>query len=125
MYLAIFAGVLLLGVGVTGAATWETIKNFVVSFFGDHWALILLFQALIFIASLGGVAVICGGALIGAGRTSIGKLFILLGTGAGLLGLLLAVALPGLQQGSAALAIGTTTGTVGIVLSIVARKIAK
>lgn len=125
MYLAIVAGILLLGAGVTGVATWETIRNFIISFLGSHWALILLFQVLILIASLGGVAVILGGVLIGAGRTSIGKLLILLGTGVGLLGLLLAVALPWFQQGSATLALGTSSGAVGIVLSIAARMIAK
>ena len=125
MYLAIVAGVLLLGAGVTGVATWETIRSFVISFLGSHWVLIFLFQVLIFIASLGGVAVICGGVLIGAGRTSIGKLLILLGTGVGLIGLLLAVALPWFQQGGTTLALGTSTGTVGIVLSIAARIIAK
>ncbi|MDI6643131.1 MAG: hypothetical protein QMD95_03670 [Candidatus Hodarchaeaceae archaeon] len=125
MYLAIFAGVMLLGAGVTGAATWQTIRNFVLALLGDHWALVLLFQALLVIASLGGIAVIFGGALIGLGRTSVGKLFILLGTGVGLLGLLIAIALPGLQQGSTALALGTGTGVVGVLLSIAARTIAK
>ncbi|MDI6884371.1 MAG: hypothetical protein QMD00_04520 [Hadesarchaea archaeon] len=125
MYLAIFAGVMLLGAGVTGTATWQTIRNFVLALLGDHWALVLLFQALLVIASLGGIAVIFGGALIGLGRTSVGKLFILLGTGVGLLGLLIAIALPGLQQGSTALALGTGTGVVGVLLSIAARTIAK
>lgn len=125
MYLAIVAGILLLGIGVTGAATWETIRNFVVTFLGGHWAIILLFQVLIVIASLGGVAVICGGILIGTGRTSIGKLFIGLGAGTGLIGLILVIVLPGLQQGDIKLALGTTTGIVGIILSILARMIAK
>ncbi len=125
MYMAIAAGVMLLGVGITGTAAWETIRNFVIALFGNHWALVLLFQVFLYIASLGGIAVIIGGVLIGAGRTSIGKLFILLGAGIGLLGLLLAIALPGFQQGSVALALGTGTGTVAIILSIAARMIAK
>jgi hypothetical protein len=125
MYLAIVAGILLLGIGVTGAATWETIRNFVVTFLGGHWAIILLFQVLILIASLGGVAVICGGILIGAGRTAIGKLLIALGTGTGLIGLLLVIVLPSFQQGDIKLALGTSSGIVGIILSILARMIAK
>lgn len=125
MYLAIVAGILLLGIGVTGAATWGTIRNFVVTFLGDNWAIILLFQVLIIIASLGGVAVICGGILIGVGRTSVGKLLIGLGTGTGLIGLILAIVLPGLQQGGMKLALGTSSGIVGIILSILARMIAK
>lgn len=125
MYLAIAAGIMLLGVGVSGGVTWETIRNFVVNLLGDHWALILIFQALVFIASLGGISVIAGGVLIGAGRTSTGKLFIMLGTGMGLFGFLIAIAIPGLLQGSAALALGTTTGFVGVVLSLVARMVAK
>ena len=125
MYLAIVAGILLLGIGVTGAATWETIRNFVATFLGGHWAIILLFQVLILIASLGGVAVICGGILIGAGRTFIGRLLIELGVGTGLIGLILAIVLPGLQQGDMKLALGTSSGIVGIILSILARMIAK
>jgi hypothetical protein len=125
MYLAIVAGILLLGIGVTGAATWETIRNFVMTFLGGNWAIILLFQVLIVIASTGGVAVICGGVLIGAGRTSVGKLLIGLGAGTGLIGLIIAIVLPSLQQGNVKLALGTGTGIVGIVLSILARMIAK
>lgn len=125
MSLAIVAGVMLLGVGITGTAAWETIRNFVTGFLGEHWALILLFRVLLFIASLGGIAVIIGGVLIGAGRTSVGKLFILLGTGIGLLGLLVGIALPWLQQGTTELALSTGTGTMAIILSIVARMVAK
>lgn len=125
MYLAIVAGILLLSIGVTGAATWETIRNFVVTFLGGNWAIILLFQVLILIASLGGVAVICGGILIGAGRTSIGKLLIGLGVGTGLIGLILTIVLPSLQQGDMKLALGTSSGIAGIILSILARMMAK
>jgi hypothetical protein len=125
MYLAIIAGILLLGIGVSGADTWETIRNFVVTFLGDHWALILLFQVLILIASFGGVAVICGGILIGTGRTFIGKLLVGLGTGTGLIGLLLVIAVPSFQQGGIRLALGTSSGIAGIILSILARMIAK
>jgi hypothetical protein len=114
-----------LGAGITGVATWQMIRDFVVFLFGNHWALLLLFQIPIFIASLGGIAVILGGILIGLGRVLIGKFFILLGTGIGLLGFLIAIAMPGLSRGSAALALGTTTGLVGVVLSLVARMIAK
>lgn len=125
MYLALVGGVLLLGVGLTGAATWETIQNFVGTIIGDHWALSLLFQILIIIASLGGLAVIIGGVLIGRGRTLPGKILIKLGTGVGLIGLLLAIALPGLQQENLRLALGTSAGVFGIILSILATLIAK
>ncbi|MEW6593066.1 MAG: hypothetical protein AB1305_05270 [Candidatus Hadarchaeota archaeon] len=125
MYLAVAAGVLLLGAGITGAATWESIRNFVTSLLGSHWALLLLFQVLVFLASLGGVAVILGGLLFGLGRVTSGKLLVTLGTGTGLIGLLLALALPGFFQGVAALALGTGSGIAGVVLSIAARMVAK
>ncbi|HDM78667.1 MAG TPA: hypothetical protein ENG51_19720 [Deltaproteobacteria bacterium] len=125
MCLAVFAGVLLLSTGINGAATWQTIRNFVVGVFLDHWALILLFQILIFVASLGGIAVILGGVLIGYGRVFVGKLFILLGVGTGLFGLVIAVIIPWIHQGDPSLAFGGTTGTLGVILSVVARMMAK
>jgi hypothetical protein len=125
MCLAILAGILLLSAGVTGIATWQTIRDLVLDLLGDHWALLLLFKVILFIASLGGVAVILGGVLIGLGRTSLGKFILLLGTGVGLLGFLIAIAMPGFLLGSAALALGTTAGTVGVVFSLAARVIAK
>jgi hypothetical protein len=69
--------------------------------------------------------VIIGGVLIGRGRTLLGKIFIKLGMGVGLIGLLLAIALPGLQQENLKLALGTSAGILGIILSILATLIAK
>jgi hypothetical protein len=68
------------------------------------------FQILIFIASLGEIAVFWVAFLSGLVGLLIGKFFILLGTGIGLLGFLIAMAMPGLLQGSAALALGTIAG---------------
>lgn len=125
MYLAIVAGVLLLVAGVSGAATWQAVSDFFTSLLGDNQALALFFRALIFISSLGGLAVIFGGVLIGGGRVFIGKLLIMLGAGVGLLGFLVTIVIPWVQQGGSTLTFWTGTGTVGIVLSIAARMIAK
>ncbi|MEW6593199.1 MAG: hypothetical protein AB1305_06000 [Candidatus Hadarchaeota archaeon] len=70
MVLAIVAGILILAAGLTGATTWESIRNFVTTLLGNHWALLLLFQVLVFLASLGGIAVILGGLLFGLGRVT-------------------------------------------------------
>ncbi len=83
------------------------------------------------IASFGGAAVIVGGILILGGRVTTGKLFITLGAGVGIFGMVLGLA-TGLVQGwglvSSAMAVfatGQTLGWVGIFLSIFARLIAK
>ena len=125
MYLAIVAGMLLLGMGVTGVATWRLVSDFFTSLLGDNQVLVLFFQVLIFISSLGGLAVIFGGVLIGARRVFIGKLLIMLGAGVGLFGFLVMIVIPWVQQGGSTLTFWTSAGTIGIVLSIAARMIAK
>ena len=64
MYVAIIAGIFLLVAGVSGFATWDTIKDFVTSNIIDNSIVQIVFAVLIFIASLGGISVIAGGILI-------------------------------------------------------------
>jgi hypothetical protein len=59
------------------------------------------------------------------GRASSGKLLVTLGTGTGLIGLILALAPPGFFQGITSLALGTGSGMAGVILSIAARMVAK
>lgn len=124
MVIAIIAGILLLIAGVSGTATWEAIKGFVASQFPGNEILETVFVVLIFIASLGGIAVIIGGLLIGKKKTKTGRLLILLGAGIGIIGLMFSI-IVAYSEGSLTLGSFLSIGTIGIILSIAARIIAK
>ena len=124
MFIAIIAGILLLISGISGAATWETIKDFVTSQFPGNQVLEIVFVILIFIASLGGITVIIGGLLIGKNNIKTGKFLITLGAGIGLIGLLISVIIA-FTQNSFTIGSFFSIGTIGIILSIIARMIAK
>ena len=86
-------------------------------------------QALNFIASLGGVAVIVGGILIYVGRKKLGKFIIGIGAGMGLIGFLIVVG-SALFHGWARtvaflLLISQSLGWIGVILAIVAIRLAK
>jgi len=120
MIVAVFAGILLLISGVSGLATWETIKNFVTANIIDNYIVQIIFVVLIFIASLGGIAVIIGGLLIGKDKIGTGKLFISLGAGLGLIGLLVSIIIAFMENN---FTIGSffSVGAIGLILSIFAR----
>lgn len=124
MIVAIFAGILLLISGVSGLATWETIKNFVTTNVVDNFIVQVIFAVLIFIASLGGISVIIGGVLVGKNKIRTGKLFIMLGAGLGLIGLIFSIIVAILENN---LTIGTyfSIGFIGLILSIIARLMIK
>jgi len=124
MVIAIIAGLLLLIAGISGAATWEAIKNFVTSQFPGNEILEIVFVILIFIASLGGIAVIIGGLIIGKKKIRTGRLFILLGAGMGIIGLIFSI-IVAYTEGSLTLGSFLSIGMIGVILSIVARYIAK
>ncbi|KYK26411.1 hypothetical protein AYK20_08920 [Thermoplasmatales archaeon SG8-52-1] len=124
MVIAFLAGILLLISGISGLATWETIKNFVTQNIIDNTIVQLIFAFLIFIASLGGLSVIAGGLLIGKNKIRTGKFLILLGAGMGLVGLIFTVAVA-YAEGSLTLGSFFSIGTIGLVLSIIARLIVK
>ncbi len=124
MGVAIVAGTLLLIAGVSGAATWQAIKEFVASQFPGNEILEIIFVILIFIASLGGIAVIIGGLLIGKKKIGTGRTFILLGAGMGIIGLIFS-SIVAYSEGNLTLGSFLSIGTIGIVLSIAARMIAK
>jgi hypothetical protein len=131
--LALIGGILLLIAGVSGgigiyAIAFHDISTAIPSLTN---VLGILLAALTLIASLGGVAVIAGGIMILGGRITSGKLFIGLGAGVGIFGILIGLA-TGLAQGwglvasaVAVFATGQTLGWVGIFLSIFARFTAK
>ena len=124
MGVAIVAGLLLLIEGVSGFATWTTIKEFVTNNVTDNEIVLYIFVILILIASLGGIAVIIGGLLIGKNKVKTGKFIIALGTGLGLIGLIVSIII-GVSEGSFTLNSLITLGAIGLILSIVARMMAK
>ena len=124
MVITIVAGLLLLIAGVNGVVAWETIKSFVTTYIMDNSILQMFLVVLIFIASLGGIAVITGGLLIGKDRVSTGKLLITLGVGMGFIGLTFSSYISYKEE---SFTIGSlcSVGTIGIILSIIARIAAK
>ena len=124
MGVAIIAGLLLLIEGISGFATWTTIKEFVSDNVTDNEIVMYIFVILIFIASLGGISVIIGGLLIGKNKVRTGKFIIALGAGLGLIGLIVSIII-GLTEGNFTLNSLITLGAIGLILSIVARMMAE
>lgn len=125
MWIAIIAGILLLISGINGIAAWETIKSFVTNNnIADHFIVQIVFAILIFIASLGGLAVIAGGILLGKDKVGTGKFLISLGAGLGLIGLIIAIYI-GYSEGNLAIGSFFSIGAIGLILSIIARFMAK
>jgi len=124
MVIAIIAGILLLVAGLSGMAAWTAIKDFVIENVTDNEIVQYVFAILIFIASLGGIAVIIGGLLIGKGKVGTGKFLIMLGAGLGLIGLIFSIVVAYMEEN---LTIGSflSIGAIGLILSIVARMLAK
>lgn len=124
MILAFIAGILLLIEGISGVVTWEIIREFVLNYITDNELVEIIFAILLFIASLGGISVMIGGYLIGKNNVKTGKFFIMLGAGIGLIGLLISIII-GIIQESITFGVFFTIGATGLILSIIARMIAK
>jgi hypothetical protein len=87
--LAVIAGVLLLIVGYNGLAGVDHFFELLESWFGPQPALLLLSRVFGGIAALGGVAVLIGAYFLATDRVRTGRILIVLGSGAGLITLLL------------------------------------
>ena len=90
--LAVISGALLLIVGYTGVASVDRIFALLESWFGTQPALLLLARILGAIAALGGVAVLIGAYFLATDRVRTARILIVLGSGAGLLTLLVFLA---------------------------------
>jgi hypothetical protein len=90
--LAVVAGILLLIVGYTGVAGVDHFFELLESWFGPQPALLLLSRVFGGIAALGGVAVLIGAFFLATDRVRTGRILIVLGSGAGLITLLLFLA---------------------------------
>ena len=124
MIIAIIAGILLLIAGINGIATWETIKDFVLDNIGENEVIEIIFVILILIASLGGLAVIIGGLLFGKDKVRTGKLLIALGAGLGIIGLIVSIVIA-IYEESPIIGSFFSIGAIGLIMSIIARMIAK
>jgi hypothetical protein len=124
MWIAMIAGILLFISGTNGAAAWETIKEFVNDHFADNIIIQYIFVVLIFIASFGGISVIAGGLFIGKDKGGTGKFLIALGAGIGFIGLIFSCYVA-YKEGNLTIGSFCSVGALGIVLSIVARFIAR
>ncbi len=90
--LAVAGGVLLLVVGYSGLAGVDHFFELLESWFGPQPALLLLSRVFGGIAALGGVAVLFGAYFISMDRVRTGRILIVLGSGAGLITLILFLA---------------------------------
>ena len=90
----------------------------------------LILTILLYIAALGGIAVIIGGILIAMNRIGTGKFVIGLGAGVGLFGLIITLVEAYLAGGVAALTnflmlVSQSIAWIGVIMSIVARSMVK
>ncbi len=122
--LAGIAGVLLLLVGVNGVAGVDRIFALLEEWFGTNETLRILAYVLGGIAALGGVAVLFGAYFVGTDRVRMGGILITLGSGAGLLTLLLFLA-RNMASEQFSYLYAVLPAILGVGLGIVARFVAK
>lgn len=122
--IAAIAGILLLVVGLNGVAGVDRLFSLLQSWFGANEALRILAYVLGAIAALGGIAVLAGAYCVATEHVRLGKLLITLGSGAGILTLLLFLA-KNLAAEEFSYLFAVLPAILGVVLAIVARFRAK
>ena len=118
--LAGVAGALLIVSGSTGVRSVDRLFGLLVQVFGNLAILIVLAYVFIVIASLGGLTVVFGGYLIWRDRVRIGRIMILIGSGAGFFTLLLFL-LVNLRREEFSLLVNVLPAIFGVAIGIVAR----
>ena len=118
--MAAVAGFLLLVSGYTGVRSVDRFFTLLEELLGSRPFLIVLAYFFIGVASLGGFVVIFGGYLIWKDRVRLGKVLILIGSGAGFFTLLLFV-LVNLHREEFSLLASVLPAILGVALGIVAR----
>ncbi len=118
--LAVVAGFLLLVSGYTGVRSVDRFFTLLEDLLGSRPFLIVLAYVFIGVASLGGFAVIFGGYLIWKDRVRLGKVLILIGSGAGFFTLLLFV-LVNLHREEFSLLASVLPAILGVALGVIAR----
>lgn len=117
------AGALLIVSGYTGVRSVDRFFSLLEELFGNRPFLIVLAYIFIGIASLGGFAVFFGGYLIWKDRVRMGRVVILIGSGAGFFTLLLFV-LVNLRREEFSLLASVLPAILGVATGIVARFLA-
>ena len=118
--MAAVAGFLLLVSGYTGVRSVDRFFTLLEELLGSRPFLIVLAYFFIGVASLGGFVVIFGGYLIWKDRVRLGRVLILIGSGAGFFTLLLFV-LVNLHREEFSLLASVLPAILGVALGIVAR----
>ena len=118
--LASIAGVLLLVSGYTGVRTVDRFFTLLKEVFGNAAFLIVLAYVFIGIASLGGFTVMFGAYLIWKDRVRLGRIVILIGSGAGFFTLLLFL-LVNLRREEFSLLASVLPAILGVAIGVVAR----
>ena len=118
--LASIAGVLLLVSGYTGVRTVDRFFTLLKEVFGNAAFLIVLAYVFIGIASLGGFTVMFGAYLIWKDRVRLGRIVILIGSGAGFFTLLLFL-LVNLRREEFSLLLSVLPAIFGVAIGVVAR----
>ncbi len=118
------AGILLLYVGFNGVADVDKVFALLEEWFGTNEALRILAYVLTAIAALGGVAVLIGAYFVAVDHVRVGKILITLGSGAGILTLLLFLG-RSVSSEQFSLLLGVLPAILGVALAIVARFMTK
>lgn len=100
----------------------EELSNFVGGIAGLTLGLVI--YAILLLIGLGGITVILGGLALWQNHVSIGRFLIMLGGGAGFLGLLVSFSLTAYKAGLYT-ALGYAPHWIGLVFAVVARRLAK
>ena len=128
--MAIIGGILMLLAGMSGAATWKALGDMAFEITGND-SLNIVFQILALVGSLGGLVIMLGGLMIHGKyikmkkdkRVKSGKLFITLGAGMGVIGLIIFLVLAIFSDDPGGNIFGAVgLGFIGIILTIAARK---
>lgn len=126
---AIIGGLLILIGGGAGMARFLSELSEIVQDLmgGKNETIEMIFWILIFIAALGGIAVIIGGALFYYNHVISGKILVALGAGIGIIGLILGIITATIKGDELQFFswLATSFMGVGIVLSLIARMLAK
>jgi hypothetical protein len=122
-YLAIFGGFLMLLSGTTGVAGLLFLEQLILGFINSV-VIRYVFLVLLIIASFGGFAVFLGGYLILKSRVRLGRFIIMLGSGAGILSLVINGLLIFANK-QASMAWFLSSATLGIIFSVAAQVVSR
>ena len=121
--LGIVSGVLFLIYGLNGVNAWRSLEEIIVSV-TQIASVKILFAIVIFFASFGGIIILAGAIAIYTERVQFGKILITIGVGSGIITLIIQTFLTIIQETKDFSWIGTAS-TIAIILSVIARTIAK